>query len=316
MPELADLTAATRLACFVMTSRPPKQPAKLWINHQLATRALLECPTTDPHHPTEPITLPEWIYLEFTLGQLTDEELRAFKLPGLGENLLEKKGDGGMRWTMGELQTSVNAVVHPPPVTRRETPITKLVYLLSNPLKPRERGDNWQPRQDSLPRPRPRWDKQSRGQESRTPGKGGGSKPRDGRDRRPPPNQDRRPPSRGTKLPHEDPRNFPSDLSRPVPGALNPDGSTMSSARQATLYDDCSASRCTRCHQPGHPRTSCTSKPEPWGKSFDSRGHAYWKSLASRQVAARAAKPPPPSPPAKTCTTASRSWKATSTPAN
>ena len=155
MSELTDLTAATRLARFVMTTRPPKQSAKLWINHQLATRALLECPTTDPHHPTEPITLPEWIYLEFTLGQLTDEELRAFKLPGLGENLLEKKGDGGLRWTMGELQASVNAVVHPPPVTRRETPITKLVYLLSNPLKPRERGDNWQPRQEP-PRPRGR----------------------------------------------------------------------------------------------------------------------------------------------------------------
>jgi hypothetical protein len=82
LKSLTDVTLTARFLALARLRRKPGSSAKLWVSQVLTRRALLE----DSQLPT-PITLPETLYLELTLGQMSPAETTVFNIPAIGDDL-------------------------------------------------------------------------------------------------------------------------------------------------------------------------------------------------------------------------------------
>jgi hypothetical protein len=89
LKTLTDVTLTARFLALSRLRRKPGSSAKLWVSQVLMRRALLE----DPQLPT-PITLPETLYLELTLGQMSPAETTVFNIPAIGDDLSHTNGYG------------------------------------------------------------------------------------------------------------------------------------------------------------------------------------------------------------------------------
>ena len=90
-----DVTVTARFLALARLRRKSGSSAKLWISQVLTRRALLE----DPQLPSQ-IFLPEILYLELTLGQMSPAETTVFDIPAIGDDLTEKTHRGALKFTM------------------------------------------------------------------------------------------------------------------------------------------------------------------------------------------------------------------------
>jgi hypothetical protein len=172
LKSLTDVTLTARFLALSRLRRKQGSSAKLWVSQVLTRRALLE----DPQLPT-PITLPETLYLELTLGQMSPAETTVFNIPAIGDDLSGIDGSGEPRYTMARIERAVDACSNPPQFRGAKTPITGL-------LDPEDKGKREPPAQGK--------DKRDKLQ----------SRQNTARDHRPA---------------HEKPANFPPGLKRPDP---------------------------------------------------------------------------------------------------
>jgi hypothetical protein len=70
LKSLTDVTLTARFLALSRLKRKSGSTAKLWICQVMTRRALLE----DPRLPT-PVMLPETLYLELTVGQMSAQEI-------------------------------------------------------------------------------------------------------------------------------------------------------------------------------------------------------------------------------------------------
>jgi hypothetical protein len=252
---LVDITATARLMALLLERRPNNMLAKLWIAGRAAHRAMLEA-KTNPH----PITLPETTYLTLTLGQMSDQELRDFDLPGIGDNLDETNLSGAPMWTMTALKKAVEACTKPPKYRAVSTPVTKLLDQYSSSAPPAK--DPKPPKDSNRRNPRPT--DRSNYPLNKDKGK---KEPK---------------PAHRNRVDHENFAKFPKGMRRPDP-SQTVGGKKISNETQQKLYDDIKHNRCTRCHLSGHFRANCSKPVKAFEKAFDTQKVKYWQGLCHWQ---------------------------------
>ncbi len=129
---LTDVTLTARFLAVARLRRQAGTTAKLWISQILTRKALLE----DPKLGTS-IALPESLYLEILVGQMSAQEATVFEnCPSIGDDLQEKDWTGKNRYTLDKLKRSIDACSNPPYFRGVKTPITDLLDLPdSKPIK-------------------------------------------------------------------------------------------------------------------------------------------------------------------------------------
>ena len=104
----------------------------------MTRKALLE--DTKLEHP---VLLPESLYLEILVGQMSAQEATVFEnCPSIGDNLLEKDWTGKNRYTLDKLKKAIDACSNPPYFRGVKTPITDLLDQ-SDPKPVKERRDGF-----------------------------------------------------------------------------------------------------------------------------------------------------------------------------
>ncbi len=119
----------------------------------MTRRALLE----DPQLPT-PIALPETLYLELKLGQMSPAETTVFDIPAIGDDLSAKDAYGEPRYTMARIKRAIDACSNPSQFRGAKTPITGLLDPENKrdpPTPGKEKKDKLQSRQNTARDPRP-----------------------------------------------------------------------------------------------------------------------------------------------------------------
>jgi hypothetical protein len=97
---LTDVTLTARFLAVARLRRQTGTTAKLWISQILTRKALLE----DPKLGT-PIALPESLYLEILVGQMSAQEATVFEnCPSIGDDLQEKDWTGKKPLYFGQAQ--------------------------------------------------------------------------------------------------------------------------------------------------------------------------------------------------------------------
>ncbi len=87
LKSMTDVTLTARFLALARLKRAQGTTAKLWISQVLIKKALLE----DPKLPA-PIQLPECLYLEILVGQMSAQDSTVFDhCPAIGDDLLQKK---------------------------------------------------------------------------------------------------------------------------------------------------------------------------------------------------------------------------------
>ena len=138
LKSLTDVTLTARFLALSRLKRKNGATAKVWISQVLTRRALLE----DPRLPT-PILLPEALYLELTVGQMSNQETTLFECPCIGDDLNAKDRSGNPRFTLERLRTIVEQCSNPPQFRGVKTPITDLLdETRTNPKDPRDKKDD------------------------------------------------------------------------------------------------------------------------------------------------------------------------------
>jgi hypothetical protein len=244
---LTDVTLTARFLAVARLRRQPGTAAKLWISQILTRKALLE----DSKLGT-PIILPESLYLEILVGQMSAQETTVFdNCPSIGDDLLEKDWTGKNRYTLDKLKKAIDACSNPPYFRGVKTPITDLLDLAdSKPAK--EKRD--QTVKKEYPKKTP----------AKTPDK---SVDRAHLSRRPD---------------HEQPAKFPHGLKRPDLTATV-DGNKIASEAQRQLFDDVKRGNCSRCHKGGHNCKDCKEPKAKWEDKFDKEQSQYWTSVLKWQ---------------------------------
>jgi hypothetical protein len=262
--SLTDVTLTARFLALSRLKRQNGSTAKLWLSQVMPRRALLE----DPKLPTH-IRLPETLYLELTVGQLSAQETTVFDCPCIGDDLSEKDRAGNYAWTLDKLKRIVDQCSNPPAFRGVKTPITEL--LEQDPAK----NPNRQNPRDKCSGP----PDTKRKLNTRTTGENGQAD------------------KNGKRPPHERPAIFPKGLKRPDLTA-SADGHAIASEFQQKLYDDIVAGHCVRCHAKDHSRSTCKEQAGRWETKFDNEKEKYWTGTLKWQqkVAAEpaSAKPKPP----------------------
>jgi hypothetical protein len=139
LKSLTDVTLTARFLALSRLKRQSGSTAKLWLFQVMTRRAMLE----DPKLPV-PIQLPETLYLELTVGQLSAQETTIFDCPCIGDDLNAKDRAGRYVWTLEKLKRVVDQCSNPPAFRGVKTPITEL--LETDPAKtpnkhsPRDKG--------------------------------------------------------------------------------------------------------------------------------------------------------------------------------
>jgi hypothetical protein len=159
LKNLTDVTLTARFLALSRLKRKQGSSAKLWVSQVFTRRALLE----DPQLPT-PITLPETLYLELTLGQMSPAETTVFDIPAIGDDLSAMDAYGGPRYTMARIKRAVDACSNPPQFRGTKTPITSLLdpddkNKRDPPAPGKEKKDKLQSRQNTARDSRPALEK-------------------------------------------------------------------------------------------------------------------------------------------------------------
>jgi hypothetical protein len=87
--SLTDITYTVRFLSLARLKRQSGSAAKIWISQILTRKALLE----DPKLPS-PVILPEALYLELLVGQMSAQETTVFDCPSIGDDLSAKDHRG------------------------------------------------------------------------------------------------------------------------------------------------------------------------------------------------------------------------------
>ena len=243
LKTLVDISPEARLATFINYKRPNSETAILFLARQMAVRSKME----GDHVPKDRrIILPESVYLNYTVGQMSDREILDYDIPACGDDF-EKKHTDGKTWTLAKVKEHVDKAHKPVRFQGANTAITKLIAHIRSPPEP---GKPEKAKQKY------RNEKTGRGDRQLT-----------------------------QKKPYEVYKNMPPQLKRPNPKDQYK-GKPISSKAQQQLYDDIKNGNCTRCHKAGHWRGSpkCEVKtPHSWEPKIDEKKAGYWTGLAKFQ---------------------------------
>ena len=267
LKSLTDVTLTARFLALSRLRRQNGSTAKLWISQVIQRRALLE----DSKLPT-PVYLPETLYLELTIGQMSAQELTLFEFPCIGDDLNLKDHGNRMRFTLERLRAIIDRCSNPPHFRGVKTPITELLEpepTKTNPRNPRDKKDDKNPK-------------------GRLQARAGEKK------------ADKKRPA------HENPSSFPPGLKRPDL-KVTFDGKAIASEFQQKLFDDIKHGNCVRCHSKEHLRSACKESAGKWEEKFDKDKDKYWAGTLKWQLKAKEEKtgakttpaitPNPPTPP-------------------
>jgi hypothetical protein len=144
LKSLTDVTLTARFLALSRLRRQNGSTAKLWISQVIQRRTLLE----DTKLPA-PVTLPETLYLELTIGQMSAQELTLFEFPCIGDDLNLKDHGNRLRFTLERLRAVVDRCSNPPHFRGVKTPITELLEpepTKTNPRNPRDIKDDKNPK--------------------------------------------------------------------------------------------------------------------------------------------------------------------------
>ena len=122
LKTLVDISPEARLARFVSYKRPSSETIILFLARRIAERSMME----GPHVPKDRrITLPESVYLNFTVGQMSDR-----RDPRIRDSML-----WGMTseeaWTLAKVKEQVDKAPKPIRFQGCKTAITKMIDLHS-----------------------------------------------------------------------------------------------------------------------------------------------------------------------------------------
>jgi hypothetical protein len=230
LKSLTDVTLTARFLALSRLKRKQGSTAKVWISQVLTRRALLE----DPKLPT-PILLPEPLYLELTVGQMSHQETTLFECPCIGDDLSEKDSSGDLEWTLERLHAIIDRCSNPPQFRGVKTPITELLEQdgMKAVMKPNPNPQHERKKLNSCATEKP--------------------------DAKPPPSK---------RPAHELPGSFPVGLKRPDLTAAV-DEKAIASEFQRQLFDDIKHGNCVRCHSKDHARATCKEPAGRWEAKFD-----------------------------------------------
>jgi hypothetical protein len=253
--SLTDITYTVRFLALARLKRQSGTAAKLWISQVLTRKALLE----DPKLPA-PIVLPEALYLELLVGQMSAQETTVFDCPSIGDDLSAKDGRGRYKYSLERIKRSIDDCSNPPHFRGVKTPVTDILDQ-SDPKITKEKRDQTKDQSGN--------DKASteKGKQKRDQTKNPANA-----------HLARRPV-------HEQPAKFPTGLKRPDLDATV-DGNTIASEAQRQLYDDIKRGNCTRCHKGSHIRRDCKDPKAKWEEKFDKEKEKYWESVLKWQARA------------------------------
>jgi hypothetical protein len=109
LKSLTDIILTARFPALTCLKRKNRSTAKVWISQVLTRRALLE----DPKLPS-PILLPESLYLELTVGQMSHQETTLFECSCIGDDLNARDRSGNPRFTLERLRSKIESCSNPP----------------------------------------------------------------------------------------------------------------------------------------------------------------------------------------------------------
>ena len=239
--SLTDITYTVRFLGLARLKRQPGTAAKLWISQVLTRKALLE----DPKLPS-PIVLPEALYLELLVGQMSAQETTVFDCPSIGDDLSAKDARGRVKYTLERIKRSIDDCSNPPHFRGVRTPVTDILDQPETKVNKEKRDQT----KDGDKKDRTKSKDKSKGKEKRDQVKDPAKA-----------HLARRPD-------HEQPSKFPTGLKRPDLETIV-DGNKIASESQRQLYDDIKRGNCTRCHKGGHIRKDCKDPKAKWEENFD-----------------------------------------------
>ncbi len=120
--SLTDITYTVRFLGLARLKRQQGTAAKLWISQILTRKALLE----DPKLPS-PIFLPEALYLELLVGQMSAQETTVFDCPSIGDDLSAKDARGRVKYTLETIKRSIDDCSNPPHFRGVRTPVKDIL---------------------------------------------------------------------------------------------------------------------------------------------------------------------------------------------
>jgi hypothetical protein len=120
--SLTDITYNVRFLALARLKRQSGSAAKIWISQVLTRKALLE----DPKLPS-PIALPEALYRELLVGQMSAQETTVFDCPSIGDDLSAKDHRGRAKYTLARIKQSIDDCSNPPHFRGVKTPVTDIL---------------------------------------------------------------------------------------------------------------------------------------------------------------------------------------------
>jgi hypothetical protein len=136
---LTDITYTVHFLALARLKRQSGSAAKLWISQVLTRKALLE----DPKLPS-PIVLPEALYLEILVGQMSAQETTVFDCPSIGDDLSAKDHRGRAKYSLARIKQSIDDCSNPPHFRGVKTPVTDIMDQ-TEPKIPKEKRDQTKP---------------------------------------------------------------------------------------------------------------------------------------------------------------------------
>jgi hypothetical protein len=246
---LTDVTLTARFLAVARLRRQTGTTAKLWVSQVYICKALLENPKLG-----SPIQLPEVLYVEILVRQMSTQETTVFDgIPSIGDDLLAKHTRGALCYTLDKVKRAVDACCNPPYFRGVKTPITDLLDA-PDAKSTKEQGVKEKDKQD-----------QTKYKSSKQPNTSAGSH-----------TQDRIHLSRRPE--HEQPAKFPEGLKQPDLEVVA-DGKKIASEFQRQLFDDIKRGNCSRYHKGGHNRKDCKEPKAKWEEKFDKEKLFYWTSV-------------------------------------
>jgi hypothetical protein len=251
LKSLSDVTLTARFLALSRLKRKNGSTARVWISQILTRRALLK----DTRLPT-PIVLPETLYLELTVGQMSAQETTLFECPCIGDDLNARNRAGQMRWTLERLRATIDACSNPPQFRGVKTPITELLEQETvTKVAP--------PKPSSIPQDKRKLHQHATEKTATTNHKSHTKRPA-----------------------HELPSSLPAGLKRPDLTATV-DGKLIASEFQRQLFDDIKHGSCVRCHAKDHARATCKEPIGRWETKFDENKDKYWAGTLKWQQKAQ-----------------------------
>ena len=235
---LVDISPEVRLAKFVDYKRPNSETAILFLARQMAARAMMEGDHVPKHRR---ITLPESVYLNYTVGQMSDREILDYDIPACGDDFTKLHTDG-KKWTLTKVKEHVENAHKPVRFQGCTTAITKMLVHIRTPPD----------------------DKPAKGQKQKY-------------DRTKEPGKNHSPPKR----PYENFKNLPDKLKRPNPDDKYKGKSISNKAQQQLYDDikNGNCTRCHKSgHWRGSPKCEVKT-PHKWETKLDDKKMGYWTGL-------------------------------------